>query len=473
MPTAAANPEGPENTNPNYVLCPVSTYDYRIEFVDDCNGVGLVANRDIAKGEGVFSESLEFSFRDVRDGDWLLLAKNYEEDEEIERTKALPLCLPVNPKVLLETHGVPMLFREADSLIERWHLESPGMLMNHSCEPTCHPSSFDWINGEGIATRDIKKGEQLTCDYTLFDYDEDGLTFQCNCGAKKCRGKRIGFFKLTDSEKEEYLPFCSDVVKARHQHALGLGPPVVRQDQPPPHRGKTNNNTIPRLVAPGPSSASADICIRPCKPSIQDDNVDYGLFAAKDFPAGKRVYYFWSQPWPTFPGQEKNDTTIDMVSSLNIIDNDASEGTVIQIDPHKCASRDAETGLHHFTGFDLLTHHSCQPNIVYKYTEEEDGDNWRGAYACRDIQKGDQLFVDFNAHCWERVANEEEESATLCLCGTSACRGQVSGFRHLLPAEQQELQALTWKRRRADLENEESGATEALSPFVRSQLRKE
>ena len=37
------------------------------------------------------------------------------------------------------------------------------------------------------AIRDIKKGEELTCDYG-FGYDEDFKQFPCNCGSKNCCG---------------------------------------------------------------------------------------------------------------------------------------------------------------------------------------------------------------------------------------------------------------------------------------------
>ena len=112
------------NGNSNYFSCPTSTLDYRIEVVNDCNGLGLVANRDIAKGEIVFGESLEFTFSDVQDGDWLLLTKNYKVHEQ-DRTSKLPECLPVSRKSLLETHGVPMLYSNKANavLIEKWHLE--------------------------------------------------------------------------------------------------------------------------------------------------------------------------------------------------------------------------------------------------------------------------------------------------------------------------------------------------------------
>ena len=59
-------------------------------------------------------------------------------------------------------------------------------LSNHSCNNNC---DYDgkalkiWI----IAIRDIKKGEELTCDYG-FGYDEDYKQFPCKCDSKNCCG---------------------------------------------------------------------------------------------------------------------------------------------------------------------------------------------------------------------------------------------------------------------------------------------
>jgi len=52
--------------------------------------------------------------------------------------------------------------------------------MNHSCDcnVTCIGTLCD------IAKRDIKPGEQLTCDYSLHNLPDD---FTCSCGAPQCR----------------------------------------------------------------------------------------------------------------------------------------------------------------------------------------------------------------------------------------------------------------------------------------------
>ena len=59
-------------------------------------------------------------------------------------------------------------------------------LINHSCDPN---SQYD---GKGLkiwitAIKDIKKGEEFTCDYG-FSFDKDYKQFPCKCRAKNCCG---------------------------------------------------------------------------------------------------------------------------------------------------------------------------------------------------------------------------------------------------------------------------------------------
>jgi D-alanine-D-alanine ligase-like ATP-grasp enzyme len=54
--------------------------------------------------------------------------------------------------------------------------------INHSCDPNSREENLTLI-----ATRDIKKGEQITIDYSTFVESRFAETFECRCGAKKCR----------------------------------------------------------------------------------------------------------------------------------------------------------------------------------------------------------------------------------------------------------------------------------------------
>ena len=66
-----------------------------------------------------------------------------------------------------------------------FHWNTAG-LINHSCNNNCdyEGKGFKvWVS----AIRDIKKGEELTCDYG-FGFDKDYKQFPCKCGAKNCCG---------------------------------------------------------------------------------------------------------------------------------------------------------------------------------------------------------------------------------------------------------------------------------------------
>lgn len=60
-----------------------------------------------------------------------------------------------------------------------------GRFMNHSCEPnSVGPGKLEFE----IAVRDIKAGEEVTCDYGTFNLEEP-LT--CACGSVHCRGQIV------------------------------------------------------------------------------------------------------------------------------------------------------------------------------------------------------------------------------------------------------------------------------------------
>ena len=64
--------------------------------------------------------------------------------------------------------------------------EGTAAFINHSCSPNCEPDEIAgrvWI----FALRNIKAGEELTYDYSLYDGELDDESI-CHCKAKNCRG---------------------------------------------------------------------------------------------------------------------------------------------------------------------------------------------------------------------------------------------------------------------------------------------
>ena len=79
--------------------------------------------------------------------------------------------------------------------------------VNHSCDPSIHAfCSNEEYKCESWALRDIEPGDEINCDYFLFEYDceKKGIEI-CACGSKKCLGKIFGFKFLNEEQKKEKI----------------------------------------------------------------------------------------------------------------------------------------------------------------------------------------------------------------------------------------------------------------------------
>lgn len=91
----------------------------------------------------------------------------------------------------------------------------PGCFMNHACAPTS--MSVDRVvDGaveatvyDEIALVDLAPGDEITCDYALFDWDCDGHAFTCACGAAQCYGEFAGLQSLPRQIQERLAPRLS------------------------------------------------------------------------------------------------------------------------------------------------------------------------------------------------------------------------------------------------------------------------
>ncbi|MEO6719561.1 MAG: SET domain-containing protein-lysine N-methyltransferase [Ferruginibacter sp.] len=75
---------------------------------------------------------------------------------------------------------------------------------NHSCDP-----NTTYLGLNVVALRNIKRGEELTLDYTSF-LDENMEPFQCQCGSSKCRGIITGIANNSVTKREEQPAFTKD-----------------------------------------------------------------------------------------------------------------------------------------------------------------------------------------------------------------------------------------------------------------------
>lgn len=399
-------------TAPNQaILFPAHTGDYRVS--RGKFGLSLVATRKIQKGRAVFPDSLEYAFANVEDGDALLL-DGYQKASQ-EGKVELPQYVSISRETLFETHGVPTIrpdpTGESGGIIS-WLLEVPGMLMNHSCDAntTDYPPCVE--TGEAFAARTIQVGEELTCDYALLFYNEPCFD-TCECGAPNCRGEVKGFSALSDEEKERLFPAATKAVQAMYLADIGKGPPVkvdrtvcasrlpsggvIRVDSIQyPKRGSTEG--VLRLVVPPPSCSThaKQIAIKP------NSEGELALYATRDFSVGDEVYECWNQTWP-----DVSSDCFDMVFASPVEGNDdPPEGTVVRMDAHEFGVPRNQDDHFRFSGWELLTRHSCEPNMAYDDDEDTDDESnddgfWRSACAVKHIKEGEELTVDYNTMLWD------------------------------------------------------------------------
>jgi len=74
-----------------------------------------------------------------------------------------------------------------------------GRYVNHSCDPNCV------IKGAGriVAWRDIRRGEEITFDYST-NVGWEPYEMKCLCGAKSCRGVVRSYFHLSPTIRQKY-----------------------------------------------------------------------------------------------------------------------------------------------------------------------------------------------------------------------------------------------------------------------------
>ncbi len=134
-----------------------------------------VRNSDI-HGRGVYAA------KDLKQGDRIIEYVGEKIDKEESERRAWA------QHARATEHGEASVY--IFTLSKKWDIDgnfewNPARLINHSCSPNCE----SWIEGKRIfvyATREIKKGEELTFDYG-FDIEcyED---HPCRCGSKNCVG---------------------------------------------------------------------------------------------------------------------------------------------------------------------------------------------------------------------------------------------------------------------------------------------
>jgi hypothetical protein len=131
--------------------------DTILRHVSDEIGSGVYATRLIPRGTVVWAHDL--------------LDRRFEA-AELDR-------LPPGLRGIVERYA----YVELDgSLVLCWDL---GRYINHACDPT----TIAIGTVMEVAARDIQPGEEITSEYGPDNY---ALSFECGCGAPRCRGAGVG-----------------------------------------------------------------------------------------------------------------------------------------------------------------------------------------------------------------------------------------------------------------------------------------
>lgn len=99
-----------------------------------------------------------------------------------------------------------------------WLVGAPDCYFNHSCDPNVWMRYSD-AGIHVVARRDIDAGSELTIDYLI--NNEGGDSWECHCGAARCRGKTgVSFFTLPEEIQREYAPLLASWFREKHAERL-------------------------------------------------------------------------------------------------------------------------------------------------------------------------------------------------------------------------------------------------------------
>lgn len=137
-----------------------------IIYLAECDvGLGVFANRDIARGEII----LKF---------WGPII----DFKETKRRGPLEcMAIQIGPDRYIDTRP-------------------PGVFVNHSCEPNAGIRTSRFL----IALKDIRRGEEIRYDYST-TMEEGSFSMECRCGKPSCRRVVRDFSTLPAALRRSYL----------------------------------------------------------------------------------------------------------------------------------------------------------------------------------------------------------------------------------------------------------------------------
>lgn len=287
--------------------------------------------------------------------------------------------------------------------------------VNHSCAPTMRGVGHDAM----IAVRDVKAGEEITCDYAECNLE---APLECRCGAATCRGviasddlvlrwqdwqrEVDGALLLANSVSQPLVEvaihrLALERVLRGDSRPLNLREVYFDRSRTPPKRRKIRR----RAKRSASVRRSEKRTQEPPRSSLQMDSTETrvlangqrGLFAVRDIPAGEVVVVFGGQAM-----------TLDEIRELP--------------EDRRRFALQVEDGVFLYSTYDGpgdWVNHSCDPNVGFV--------GQVALVSMRHISAGEEIRFDY------AMSDMEDYDQFQCQCGAVECRGQVTSNDWMLP----------------------------------------
>eukprot|EP00854_Cymbomonas_tetramitiformis_P015467 gene15467-18312_t len=256
--------------------------------------------------------------------------------------------------------------------------------MNHSCDPnTYNPPQTLEEEARGtyrtFASKGIAAGDELTCNYNLFEYDCGAKTIKsCNCGAKSCMQTVAGFKYLSATAKEGFLSEVEEYVL----HMADMEG-VVK------YCGALKVPETVRVV----------------------DSVEKGSIGTFQILAARA----FSQDETIFVNQSELVGCGGLSGKAPSVVVELPSGTRVWLKEQHFVRRSEDTW--EFFGFDSFQNHSCDPNTKMVYS---DNSLSYSLVALHEIDLNEELTVDY-----ETIDPNLDGKLFSCECGASKCRVMI------------------------------------------------
>lgn len=157
-------------------------------------GLGLFATKEFKKGEVIY-EAFEIAIPRGQNNEYVYHVNNKEIKLKIGQHFGTP------------DHNL--------------RLYGFDVFINHSCQANSYSEyagdpKKEVVSYKQIALRDIKVGEELSCNYFNYVWEREEKGVKCQCNTKECFGYLKGFSDLSAKDQESLIHYAHPLIKERY-----------------------------------------------------------------------------------------------------------------------------------------------------------------------------------------------------------------------------------------------------------------